>query len=127
MLLVPALIYQSPIVRVEHFRGGITNISCNATGLPVPTVTWFKNEKTFSFPDHVFVVEKNKSDAVSGYIESTLVFGTLELSDNASYYCQANNTGAPGNEFIVTSNSSFVFVTRKCQLCTGFINKHINF
>lgn len=120
LLLVPALIDQSPIVRIEHFRGGITNISCTATGLPVPTVTWFKNEEIFSLSDRVFVVEKNKSDDISGYIESTLVFATLELSDNASYYCQANNTGAPGNEFIVTSNSSFVFVTRKYSIMYWF-------
>lgn len=78
-----------------------------------------------SLSDRVFTAEINESNSTSGSIMSTLVFSRLELSDNASYYCQANNTGAPGVMFIVESRSSFVFITRKyttnvCDVFYGF-------
>ncbi len=98
---------------IEHFRGGITNISCSVFGLPLPTVTWYRNDEVLQLTDRVYVVEDTSITDTEGNITSTLVFGVVELIDNASYYCIANNTGAPGNEFVVQSDSSFLFVTRK--------------
>ena len=110
---MPVEITENPVVRVDHFRGGTTSISCSSSGLPVPTIVWIKDDNILTLSERVFVVENSSSDALGGNITSTLIFNGLELSDNASYYCVANNTGAPGNEFIVESESSFVFVTRK--------------
>ena len=96
-----------------NFRGGESNISCTASGLPLPTVQWFKNGEVLNLTDRIFTVEVNESNSTNGIVMSTLVFSSLELSDNASYHCGANNTGAPGNVFIVNSTSSFIFITRK--------------
>lgn len=112
--IVPAEITADPPVSgIDHFRGGTTNISCSAFGLPLPTVTWYKNNEVLSLDDRVFVSEDISINDIEGNITSTLIFSIVELIDNASYYCIANNTGAPGNKFIVQSTSSFFFVTRK--------------
>ena len=115
-MLVPALIQSSPPERVDHFRGGTINISCSATGLPLPTITWFKDGAPLEINDRIYFDEINETMPTSGFIRSTLVFQVLELADNGSYYCEANNTGAPGNEFLVSSGSSFIFITRKYVL-----------
>ncbi|XP_019853400.1 PREDICTED: hemicentin-1-like [Amphimedon queenslandica] len=108
---LPAFIQSSPPERVDHFRGGTTNISCSATGLPLPTITWFKDGSLLNLNDRIYVDEINETTPTSGFIMSTLVFQVLELADNGSYHCEANNTGAPGNEFLVPSESSFIFIT----------------
>ncbi len=62
--------------------------------------------------DRISVSEDISINDLEGNITSTLIFNVVELIDNASYFCIANNTGAPGNEFIVQSDSSFFFITR---------------
>ena len=113
LFIVPVLVTSSPPERVDHFRGGTINISCTATGLPLPTVTWHKNGNVLELNNRIFIDEVNETTPTSGLITSTLIFEVLELSDNGSYYCVANNTGAPGNEFVEYSEDSFLFITRK--------------
>lgn len=112
-LSVPAQITSSPVVNLDHFKGGTNNLSCSAFGLPLPTITWYKNGQALELSDRVYVSEDISISDIEGNITSTLIFSVVELSDNASYYCIANNTGAPGNEFIVQSQSGFFFITRQ--------------
>jgi hypothetical protein len=108
---VPVAIDSSPVDNVVHFRGGETNITCSFTGLPLPQVKWIKNGNVLNLSDRIYVIESNQSNDTYGLVVSTLVFSRLELTDNATYHCIANNTGAPGNEFVVESDSSFIFIT----------------
>ena len=96
---------------VEHFRGGSINISCSFTGIPVPTITWFKNNSELQFSEIIRLAETSQSNATWGRRQSTVIFGSLQLTDTADYHCVANNNGAPGNTFVVQSNSSSIFVT----------------
>ena len=113
LITVPAEITADPVVDIDHFRGGTRNLSCSAFGLPIPTVTWYKDSEILTLDERVSVSEEISINDIEGNITSTLIFSIVELIDNASYYCIANNTGAPGNEFIVQSGSSFFFITRK--------------
>ena len=96
---------------VRHFRGGTINITCSFTGLPVPAITWFKNNVELEFTDVVRSVETIQFNATWGMRQSVLVFMNLQLTDTADYHCVANNSGAPGNRFVVQSNISSLFVT----------------
>ena len=109
---------ESPEEDVSHFRGGTINITCSFTGLPIPTITWLKNNVELVYTDIISPVESVQFNATWGIRQSVLVFTNLQLTDTADYHCVANNTGAPGNTFIVQSTVSSIFVTRKYLECT---------
>ena len=97
---------------MSHFRGGTINITCSFTGLPIPTITWLKNNVELVYTDIISPVESVQFNDTWGIKQSVLVFTNLQLTDTADYHCVANNTGAPGNTFIVQSTAvSSLFVT----------------
>ena len=115
---VPVVGLEDPVPMVEHFRGGTINITCSFTGLPLPTITWLKNNVELVFTETILLNESTQSNATWGMRSSTVTFTSLQLTDTADYHCVANNTGAPGNTFIVQSTVSSIFVTRKHLQCT---------
>ena len=110
---VPVETAVNPTRNVRHFRGGTINITCSFTGLPIPTITWLKNNVELVYTDIISPVESVQFNDTWGIRQSVLVFTNLQLTDTADYHCVANNTGAPGNTFIVQSTISSIFVTRK--------------
>ena len=109
---VPAVIVEDPESMIELYRNGTTNISCSSTGIPVPTITWFKNNSELQFSNIIRLVETSQSNSTWGRRQSTVIFVSLQLTDTADYHCVANNSGAPGNTFVVQSDTSSIFVTR---------------
>ena len=117
LFIVPVLGLEDP-VSIDHFRGGTINITCSFTGLPIPTITWLKDDVVLLFSDTTLLNETTQSNATWGMRTSTVTFTSLQLTDTADYHCVANNTGAPGNTFIVQSTVSSIFVTRNIFVCT---------
>ncbi|XP_022809733.1 neural cell adhesion molecule 1-like isoform X5 [Stylophora pistillata] len=60
----------------NHTEGSAVNISCKASGKPLPDVAWVRNTKVKS----------------SGKEEAFLVFSSIQRSDKGEYKCRANNT-----------------------------------
>lgn len=49
-----------------------------------------------------------------GLVVSTMKIENLELSDDANYFCSAENTGAPGITFTVVSDASPLNINCEC-------------
>ena len=70
---IPPQITQSP----KHTSGNVystTNLTCKATGSPIPTILWYK--------DDVLITNYNTDPSV-------LLFSELDLSDRGFYHCEA--------------------------------------
>ena len=106
---VPVEIVANPVNTV-HFAGGEISLQCSASGIPEPSISWFKNGQPINdnriTASSVFIPASN---AVLG----TLTFQGLLLADDDDYRCEANNTGAGTTVFIVTSQSAHLTVQRK--------------
>ncbi|KAJ7373612.1 hypothetical protein OS493_011217 [Desmophyllum pertusum] len=61
--------------------GGKANLSCNASGIPRPFITWFKDGRR---------VPSSSVRGVKGY--SMLAFDSVHLNDQGEYWCEANST-----------------------------------
>ena len=115
MFSVPVEIVDSPIDTI-HFAGGNISLSCNASGVPIPTFSWHKNDFEYLSDDDPRIIITNRTiiDEVNeGLAESTITFIDLILSDDADYHCQASNPGAHDTVFNVSSNQSHLTVQCK--------------
>ena len=61
--------------------GSKANLSCHASGIPRPFITWFKDGRR---------VSSSYAWGVKGY--SMLIFESVHLNDQGGYWCEANNT-----------------------------------
>lgn len=59
----------------------LVRVNCSATGLPLPTITWYKNNVSISVFNNVTRDE----------VTSELVIGQFQPSDQATYKCVARN------------------------------------
>ena len=113
----------SPVVMsVMNYTVNLTDTAtfqCVATGIPAPSITWFRNGTELNSTTDPRVTLNNPSDAVTvadGAGENILqVTRTLSLSmsvdeDSGSYECRASNDATPGEdresfELVVQSKS----------------------
>ena len=84
---IPPQITQSP----KHTSGNVystTNLTCKATGSPIPTILWYK--------DDVLIPNDNSDPSV-------LLFSELNLNDRGFYHCVARSIINCKNIFAVSS------------------------
>ncbi|XP_065905337.1 hemicentin-1-like isoform X3 [Dysidea avara] len=79
-----AMIIVGPIDTPATIGGG-ENLTCTATGIPLPNITWMNQDgNTAGTPSDMMI------DATT--IQSTLTFSNLQDDDFGNYVCMASNT-----------------------------------
>ena len=110
MYIVPPSLV-SDLNDVNVTAGDTITFTCNSTGYPIPTVTWYKNDDPItdtSSSDNYIVT--NNIYAINTRI-SHLIIRDLNASNNGVYQCQAANTLL--NYFVNTSQNAEIFVFSK--------------
>ena len=98
--------------------GDVVTFQCVATGIPAPSITWFRNGTELS-NSRVTLGDLSESTAMDGDGEMILQTSrTLNLSmtqdnDSGSYECRASNDATPGED----SESFEVIVQSKYLAC----------
>ena len=87
MVSVPPQITQPPKSTSGNLYSA-TNLTCKATGSPIPTILWYK--------DDVLIPNDNSDPSV-------LLFSELDLSDRGFYHCEARSIINGKNVFTVSS------------------------
>ncbi len=106
MCTVPATLFSYPN-NITVIAGGDLNLTCEALGIPEPTITWNGPEGSDNFTSEDIsqtTVPQNGSELVV----SVLQLRSLQLSDAGIYSCTAVNTVVRG---IVTEDSRNFTVT----------------
>ena len=105
------LIIVAPLITTQPRGGPVTEgdnvtLSCNASGNPVPTITWTRNGSVLisSVPRISFRAESRE-----------LTITTIDTADSGEYQCVANNS--VGND---TSDAATIDVQCKYRLCVCF-------
>ena len=79
--------------------GDIATFQCVATGIPAPTITWFRGgvELNASDPRVTFNAPSNSTNAEMVYqVARTLTLDMTEDNDSDTYQCRATNAAMPG-------------------------------
>ena len=114
---VPVEIENNPI-NTTHYAGGNISLSCNASGIPLPTFKWFKNGVLLNATNRVSFFDMiHFESAIDSLVESTIVLTNLILSDDDDYHCEASNPGAYDTVFIVNSNTAHLTIQCKFTDC----------
>uniref|UniRef100_A0A8C3SN85 Ig-like domain-containing protein n=1 Tax=Chelydra serpentina TaxID=8475 RepID=A0A8C3SN85_CHESE len=93
---VPPKIQRGPrVMKVQV--GHRVDISCNAQGIPPPTVTWFKGRNTMLIDGGQYISN----------LDGTLSISKVQLSDSGIYKCVASNIAGRGTK-IIYSVSAFL-------------------
>ena len=82
---VPPYITDQSFDTISIF-GNTAFLQCQASGLPVPNITWLKDDAILNNPD--ITVVSNVTDFTRS---SKLVFTNLSFADTGAYICQASN------------------------------------
>ena len=81
------------------------NITCTATGYPVPDIVWLNNDG--SVVDESRLVTNNVMATGVGYVSSVSVSMTVRRSDGGVYRCVASNS--------VGNDTRNVHITVQCK------------
>ena len=88
-------------------EGGIASFTCQATGEPVPTISWYFNDA----PVYVTRTMKYTTSIMSlnsTTISNTLTIMSVESSDVGTYTCNATNpVSSDTSSGILTVNGEF--------------------
>ena len=66
--------------RVTMLPGGRLQITCSASGIPEPSISWLRRNKQIT------------SSGRFSIVNTTLIIQPIELDDRGSFTCAANNT-----------------------------------
>ncbi len=89
--------------------GDPVTFQCVATGIPAPSITWFRNGVELNSTVNSRVALNNHSnpqpiiDGMEGMIfevTRSLTLGMTEDGDSGGYYCTANNDATPGEDTV---------------------------
>ena len=104
MLDAPTFIVQ--VVNDTENEGDIANFVCQATGEPVPTISWYFNDVP------VDVTNTVKYVVVSPLLsQSTIRINNVQSSDVGTYTCNATNVvSSDTSSGVLTVNGEFPFL-----------------
>ena len=92
--------------------------NCTATGFPLPTIEWFKNDVKISPNDSLVLVPFGVLIITNSFsyslptIVSQLTIQEIDIFDMAMYYCQASNELA--ESFVI--QSEIIQIQVQCEL-----------
>ena len=92
-----------------------STFTCEATGEPVPNITWYFNDSTLLVSD---ASKYSISNSLNGtVIKSLLTIVSAQSSDVGKYTCHAENIiGADRSSGILTVNSKFVYYYQRSRI-----------
>jgi len=88
------LCYLSPVIIVDikdqtQVEGYSVNFTCQATGEPVPTISWYFNDVPVNMSTDKHNISTMSVNVTS--INSRLIVKSVESSDVGTYTCKATN------------------------------------
>ena len=92
------------------FEGGMTSFSCQATGEPVPFITWYFNNVLVDNTNTMkYTTSEMSLNAIT--ISSTLTIMNVESSDVGTYSCNATNVvSSDTSTGILMVNGEWLFI-----------------
>ena len=100
---------------MTNYTAGSAVFSCLATGIPIPIITWFKNNTKLSSSGRLTIVNQLSVTLNEKNITSTLTITNLEISDTAFYLCETSNTGA---SVTFGDSSDKAYLSVQCKNCS---------
>ena len=108
----PSMFINSPS-NVINYTNGSALFICSASGIPVPVITWYRNNTSISNGNRINIQETPQISPNEVNITSVLTISDLQLSDTAFYHCVAVNPGAEDDVYFVdVSDTAFLKVQR---------------
>lgn len=102
-------------VNVTNYTAGISELSCLASGIPLPTISWLKDNVVLVTSERITINTTASITQNERNITSTLTIAGLLLSDTGMYQCTTSNTRAnDASLFRDISKAAYVFV--HCKL-----------
>ena len=93
-------------------EGSTVSFTCQATGEPVPTISWYFNGAPVNnYTDNKYDIMETKLNTT--IISNTLTIMNVESSDVGTYTCNATN--------VVSSDTSSGFLTINGELIVSII------
>ena len=100
----PAFVQQ--VMNQKQIDGDTASFSCQATGEPVPTISWYFNDVPV---DVTNTVKYDVSSTLSGH--SILRINNVQSSDVGTYTCNATNVvSSDSSSGVLTVNGEFSFL-----------------
>jgi len=101
-------------------EGGTANFDCQATGEPVPTVSWYFNDVPV---DVTNTVKYAVIFAAPG--QSVLRISNVQSSDVGTYTCNATNVvSSVTSSGVLTVNGEFTFITAYTCVTGATLSSH---
>lgn len=87
---LPTIITNFNQTVMQHSLGGTVKLDCLVSGLPIPSLIWYKNDELFSIED-----PNNENNTMQRIMidnnNSSIMFSVLRLEDAGTYRCAASN------------------------------------
>ena len=99
---------------VTYANNNVT-FQCQATGIPVPNITWFRNSLPLTEGTRISISSSSMISPNERNTTSVLSISHLQLSDTADYHCVASNPGATGTGVTFTDTSDTVSLLVQCE------------
>ena len=86
--------------------GDVVTFQCVATGIPAPSITWFRNGTELSnsrvtlsdLSEATYVADVNNTGEMILETSRTLNLRMTQDNDSGSYECRASNNATPGED-----------------------------
>ena len=103
-------------VDIVNYANGSAAFQCQASGIPAPTISWFRNTLILQSSVRVTIASSNTMSLNQRNTTSVLTITELQISDTADYHCVASNPGATGTGVTFTDTSTTASLLVHCKL-----------